>query len=434
VAIRSFSVVIAALICVLSGGPDRSEPARLVTRGPDGRAAQGRSGMHGLDLSARGDRLVFESDAGDLVPGDRNRQPDVFLHDTETGAIRRLSEGPDGTDADGPSRDPHLSADGTWVAYTTHARNLLPGKSTALGDIVLHDIAGGHAALISRGADGSEGTGTSSLPDLSDDGSFIVYQSWSDNLVSGDTNAACDIFLFDRTTGTTTRMSMTPAGGEADGNSTHPAISGDGRFISFSSDATNLVFDDTNGVADLFVVNRETGTIERVNLGPDDCQADAFGGLFPESVLSQDGRFVAYVSLASNLVEIATPSLVEQIYLRDRKRGTTRRVSISSTGEAADDRCFCPTITADGRLIGFQSLARNLLGNDRDTVADAYVFDRRTRAVRVISSAQNTSGARGDCQRIVISPEGCTVAFSSRASDLVQGDENDASDVFLKSL
>jgi Tol biopolymer transport system component len=321
------------------------------------------------------------------------------------------------------------------VAYTTHARNLLPGKSTELGDIVLHEVDTAQAALISRAPDGAEGNGTSSLPDLSDDGRFIVYQSWADNLVGDDTNAACDIYLFDRLDGSTTRVSIPGTGGEADGSSTHPAISGDGRFVSFSSEATNLVPDDTNGVADMFVVDRESGAIDRVNVSTDGQQADASGGLFPESALSEDGRYVAFLSMAGNLVATPAPPTVTQVYLRDRVRGTTRRVSVSTAGEPADDRCFHPTLSADGRLIGFQSQARNLLAADQDTMADAYIADRRTQSVRMISASRlRGTGRRGDCGRLAISPAGCTVAFASDASDLDEADDNDTSDVYLLSL
>jgi Tol biopolymer transport system component len=281
---------------------------------------------------------------------------------------------------------------------------------------------------------GSEGNGPSSQPDLSDDGRYSVFQSWADNLVPGDSNSACDVFRFDRDTGATVRVSKPQAGGEADGDSTHPAISGDGRFVSFSSAATNLVLGDTNDVADIFVVDCETGSIERVNLGSDGGQASAGGGLFPESALSRDGRLVAYTSMASDLVEPPAPPLVEQIYVTDRLAGDTQRISVTPAGEAADDRCLSPTLSADGRFVGFQTRARNLLTGDHDTVFDTYVVDRRTTSLRRISAPQLVTGQRGDSGRVAISPSGCTVAFSSRASDLAESDDNDASDVFLITL
>ncbi len=421
-----------------------------MSRSPSGSAAAGRSGIHGVDLSADGSLLVFDSDAGDLVRGDENRRSDIFLMPTGwvEGGITgcdpledlhplRLSAGPTKAGADGPSRTPRISADGKWVTYTTYATNLLPGKDMPFGDIVLHDVSTGQAQLVSRGLDGEQGTGTSSAPDVSDDGRFVVYQSWADNLVSQDANGLCDIFLFDRTSGETTLVSQ--GAGLQGGSSTHPSISGDGRFISFASDRSDLVADDANGTGDVFVFDRQTGVIERINVGPGGVEANASGGLFPQSSLSRNGRYVAFLSLADNLVadnpvSDASHAIVEQVFLRDRVLGTTEQVSLSFTGEAADDRCFSPTISGDGRFVGFQSLARNLNPKDCDTVADAYLLDRQAHTLRLLSAPQVSGGERGDSNLVALSPDGDMVAFSSRASDLAQDDENEVDDVFLKSL
>ncbi len=420
------------MVCTLLGGPDEAPGVRLLSRTPAGEVPDGRSGLHGLDLEENGRLVVFASDADDLLPGDDNRRSDVYL-DAGDDELVRLSD-LDGRAPDGASRDPRLSRDGLWAVYTTHAVDLLPGKSTELGDIVLHDLSSGERTCVSRAPDDAEADGPCGLPDVSGDGRLVVFQSWAGNLVADDTNGRGDIFVHDRATGETRRVSVAADGAQAHGDSTHPAMSADGRFVSFSSDAPDLVPGDTNGVADVFVVELETGAIERVNVGPDDAQADAGGGLFPRSALSADGRHVAFVSLAGNLVDgDPGPPVTEQVFLRDRHEGVTTRVSSDAEGAAADDRCSAPALSDDGRFVAFVSRARNLTG-DEDVAADVFVLDRRTRMLRRVSAPSHELGERDDAGDVALSGKGCTIVFASRASDQVAGDGNFASDVFVVEL
>src|SRR5437016_6896835 len=168
-------------------------------------------------------------------------------------------------------------------------------------------------------------------PTLAADGRFVAFGSDATNLVTGDTNAVSDAFVDDRVTGPTERVSVSSAGAEANGTSFAPAISADGRFVAFPSEATNLVTRDTNGVTDVFVRDRLTGSTERVSVSS--AGAEANGTSFAPAIAA-DGRFVAFASDATNLVGRDTNGAVD-IFVHDRVTGATKRVSVASTGSQA---------------------------------------------------------------------------------------------------
>ncbi|HMC07628.1 MAG TPA: hypothetical protein VKG89_09585, partial [Solirubrobacterales bacterium] len=193
---------------------------------------------------------------------------------------------------------------------------------------------------------GNQGNADSSDSAVSDDGRFVAYYSAASNLVPGDTNGVDDIFVRDRLTGTTERVSVDAAGNQGNGDSFGPALSADGRFVSFRSQASNLVPGDTNGASDDFVYDRQTGQIERISV--DSAGNEANGDSF-ETWMSDDGRYVAFLSFASNLVSGDTNG-VSDIFVRDRQAGTTERVSVDSSGTEANGESFYPQISADGRF------------------------------------------------------------------------------------
>src|SRR5262249_35179982 len=193
-------------------------------------------------------------------------------------------------------------------------------------------------------------------PVISADGRFVTYWSGDPSMVSGDTNDTWDVFVRDRQLATTERVSVDSNGTEANGGSFASAISGDGRFVAFESDATNLVADDTNGSQDIFVHDRQTGTTERVSVSSAADQANDFSY---KPTISSDGRFVAFWSVATNLVADDTNGFAD-IFVHDRQTGTTERVSVNSAGVEADSNSNSPAISADGRFVVFVSLATNL--------------------------------------------------------------------------
>jgi Tol biopolymer transport system component len=236
--------------------------------------------------------------------------------------------------------------------------------------------AGETTERVSVGPHGRQADGASLAPALSMDGRFAAFKSDATNLVRGDTNGATDVFVRDRAKSTTERVSVGPGGVQGDGNSGGVfdfdtiAISADGRFVAFVSDATNLVPGDTNFSTDVFVRDRAKGVTERVSVGPGGVQANDVS-FFPS--LSADGRFVAFQSGATNLVPGDTGG---GIYVRDRELGTTERVDLGPGGVQANEAGFDPAISADGRFVAFASVADTFVSGDTNDTTDIFVRAR----------------------------------------------------------
>ena len=223
-------------------------------------------------ISADGRWITYASDASDLVESDTNRQDDVFLFDRDTGVTRLVSVRSDGGQATSYSFEPAISADGRWIAYLSHAANLVDGDTNDMDDVFLFDRDTGMTRRVSVRSDGTQATERSWAPAISADGRWITYYSAAD-LVDDDTNGVGDVFLYDRDTGVTRRVSVRSDGGQATYDSLDSAISADGRWITYSSFADDLVDDDTNISSDVFLFDRDTGVTRRVSVRSDGGQA-----------------------------------------------------------------------------------------------------------------------------------------------------------------
>src|SRR5437660_1328853 len=245
----------------------------------------------------------------------------------------RVSVASGGTEGDDASLGSALSADGRFVAFDSAATDLVAGDTNGASDVFVHDRQTGTTERVSVASDGTQANNVSSYPALSADGRFVAFQSDATNLVAGDTNGATDVFVHDRQTGATERVSVASGGGtqgnrNSGGFFAFPALSADGRLVAFQSDATNLVARDTNGATDVFVHDRQTGTTERVSVASGGSQGNGFSA---GPVLSADGRFVAFHSTATNLVAGDTNGATD-VFVHDRQTGTTERVSVASGG------------------------------------------------------------------------------------------------------
>jgi hypothetical protein len=218
-------------------------------------------------------------------------------------------------------------------------------------------------------SNGVQGTLGAAEPMLSADGRFVAFRSSSPDLVPGDTNGTADIFVRDRIAGVTTRVSVDSSGAQANTNCAQVAISANGRFVVFETAASNLVAGDTNGTTDIFCHDRQTATTTRVSLGAGGQQATS---LCQHGSISADGRYVAFESSAENLIGNDTNNFID-VYLRDRKRRTTVRVSLTNAGAEGNSESSYPFLSANGRFVAFQSIATNLIGNDTNAVTDIYV-------------------------------------------------------------
>jgi Tol biopolymer transport system component len=270
-----------------------------VSVGPGGAQGNGESSQPAL--SADGRFVGFQSFATNLVPDDTNRSGDAFVRDRQTGVTTRVSVGPGGAQANFFSAAPALSADGRIVAFGSVASNLVPGDSNDIFDVFVRDLRTGVTRRVSVGPGGAQANGESFAGplSLSADGRFVAFDSRASNLVLRDTNGVQDVFVRDRRADVTRRVSVGRGGAQANGFSSGAAISADGRFVAFFSEASNLVPGDTNGVLDAFVRDRRTDVTRRVSVGRGGAQANSFSA---GAAISADGRFVAFISDASNLV------------------------------------------------------------------------------------------------------------------------------------
>jgi Tol biopolymer transport system component len=321
----------------------------------------------------------------------------VFVHDRQTGETTRVSVSGTGAQGDDVSEPAALSADGRFVAFTSAASNLVPGDTNQCGpkgffrscpDAFVHDRQTGETVRVSVTGAGAQGDGLSIAAGLSADGRHVAFTSTAPNLVPGDTNrcgsipftqawgisgglparatgpdassgpGTCpDAFVHDRLTGATSRISVSSSGRQGDDFSYAGALSADGRHVVFTSQASNLVPGDTNATGDVFVHDRWARRTTRVSVSSTGRQG---GRESRGTALSADGRYVAFLSWASNLVP-GDVNDAEDAFVHDRRTGRTVQVSVSSRGVPGDDETFEPAMSADGRTVAFASFATNLV-------------------------------------------------------------------------
>src|SRR5215212_5390958 len=256
--------------------------------------------------------------------------------------------------------------------------------------------AAGDNALVSVDSSGSQVNGAGGAPSVSTDGRYAAFQSGATNLVEGDTNGFIDVFVHDRTTGATQRVNVNSSGTEANGQTYYAAsMSADGRYVAFLSGATNLVSGDTNGVVDLFVRDLQAGTTQRVSVDSSGTQANESSYGTPS--ISADGRYVAFSSWASNLS--ANDTGISDVFVRDLQAGTTREMSVGPIWPSANGSSFAPSISADGRYVAFFSGASDLVSGDTNNATDVFVRDRDTDADGVFdeSGSASTRRIKVDC-------------------------------------
>jgi len=267
---------------------------------------------------------------------------------------------------------PSISTDGRYVVFQSWASNLVSGDTNSKADVFVHDQQTGQATRVSMASDGTQGNSNSYYPSISADGRYVAFDSYASNLVTGDTNSKWDIFVHDRQTGQTTRVSVASDGSQGNSDSYYPSISANGRYVAFRSDASNLVSGDTNDERDVFVHDRQTGQTTRVSIASDGSQGNSDSW---SPSISADGRYVAFQSGASNLVSGDTNGRCD-IFVHDRQTGQTARVSMASDGTQGNSDSFYPSISADGRYVVFQSWASNLVSGDTNSMRDVFVHDR----------------------------------------------------------
>jgi Tol biopolymer transport system component len=425
-------------LAVILGSTGWAQVTERVSVNSSGAQGNGNSGSYGgRSISADGRYVAFSSLATILVPGDTNGTWDVFVRDRQRGTTERVSVDSSGAQGNSYSGfnfgfyDLSISADGRFVAFDSYATNLVPGDTNGFIDVFVRDRQSGTTERVSVATGGTQGNNYSCAPLISADGRYIAFTSYAFDLVPGDTNGFADVFVRDRQSGTTQRVSVDSGGAQGNRDSGGTSISADGRYVAFSSEASNLVSGDTNGFFDVFVRDRQNATTERVSVDSGGAQGN---GNSARASISADGRYVAFKSIATNLVPGDTNAL-DDVFVRDRQSGTTERVSVDSGGAQgnANSEDYCsPSISADGRYVAFGSYATNLVPGDTNGFTDVFVRDRQSATTERVSV--NSGGAQGNSYSLSpsISADGRYVAFDSSATNLVPGDTNGLYDVFVR--
>jgi Tol biopolymer transport system component len=398
--------------------------------------ASGNSSSFNPVVSADGRYVAFDSNASNLVANDSNGSRDVFVRDLVTSTTTLVST-TGTTSGNNQSFNPVVSADGRYVAFSSNASNLVANDSNGtIPDVFVHDLVTGTTTLVSTTGNSSGNSGSFN-PVVSADGRYVAFSSNASNLVANDSNTTEDVFVRDLVTGTTTLVSTT---GTASGNrsSNNPVVSADGRYVAFISQASNLVANDSNGSRDVFVRDLVTGTTTLVSTtGTSSGNRDSFS-----PVISADGRYVAFISQASNLVANDSNGTLQDVFVRDLVTGTTTLVSTTGTA-SGNNQSFNPVVSADGRYVAFTSYASNLVANDSNSTQDVFLYDRTAASTTLVSrrapslpylSGNDSSRAYSNQS---LSADGRYVAFTSKASNLVANDSNSTisgtiNDVFVR--
>jgi Tol biopolymer transport system component len=386
------------------------------------------SGSYDPTISADGRVVAFTSNAS-LVPEDDNRASDVYVRDTVAGTTELVSESFGG----GVSHEDFkysfgavVSGNGRYVAFMSYVRDLTAATSdTMWQQVYVRDLETDTTELISVTPSGGFNDAFSLLPSISADGRYVAFQS-SGKLVAEDTDSFTDIYLRDREQGTTTRVT----GPAPDGNSTAPEISADGTAIVFTSGATNLVEGDENGKVDTFAWERGSGAFELVSVSSDGEQA-ADASNFPD--ISGDGRFVSFNSKSDNLVPNDTNGVqsaleADDVFVRDREAGTTERVSVESSG-AERKKSFGAVISQDGRYVAFDSASEP--AQSIGTRTDTWIHDRMAGTTELLSATSGGKPGTGDSGNIEIGSSRFST-FDTEAADLAPGDANEMQDVVVR--
>lgn len=372
-------------------------------------------------------------------PLDTNGVADVYLRDTylhQTSLVSRTSTaGGNGySDTYGIQG---VSSDGRYVLFASSSTNLIGAADTnGATDLFVHDMLT-HANV--RANVGNAGQQASAPTDymrasMTDDGRYVVYSTRSSNLVPGDGNASPDVFRWDRSTGFSTLVSVSTGGGVGNGGSGEPSIStnttmsvNNGRYVSFSSYATNLVASDANGsLSDAFLRDMNTGVTTIVSLStPGNTQGFAWpsGG----ASVSDDGRFVAFGSLEQFT---STSISWTAVYVRDRNLNVTTLISPNY----ADGNCYWQEISGDGTKVAFQTDATNIDLLHHPGAMDTYLHDRSsvtTTRITTGPAGDGSAGSNGSDLNLGISSDGRAVAFTSDGDNLITGDSNLGDDVFV---
>jgi Tol biopolymer transport system component len=383
-------------------------------------------------LSPDGRYVAFMSGAGDLVPGDHTLHlPDIFVRDLVAGTTVRASVDSQGDDPNNSSYSPSISANGRYVGFWSDASDLVQGDGNGFPDVFVRDLVTGTTVRASGDTGDGDANGQSWYPSISADGRYVAFWSAASDLVQGDGNGFPDVFVRDLVVGTTVRASVDRDGGDPDGYSRYPSISADGRYVAFDSTASDLVEGDEIDTMDIFVRDLVTQTTVRASVDTDGGNSNGFSEW---ASMNADGRYVAFHSSASDLVQGDGNGYFVDIFVRDLLAGTTVRASVDTDGGDPDGESAFPSISADGRHVAFRSDATDLVPGDANGYLDVFVRDLVNEITVRASVDTHDADSDGWSEWPDLSADGRYVVFVSAARDLVPGPGDKRPDVFVARL
>ena len=428
---RNTAVPVLAAACLASGASPASsqvpDPAGVSPRLLDvtraGEVANDNTASGGVSPDGR--FVVLESEADNLVPDDGNRVRDVFVLDRDTGVLTRESLDDEGSESPMPSGGATISANGRFVVFASTAP-LTSGDSIGVANLYHRDRVGDRLRKVTRGTSGEAANGDSSDASLSSDGRVLAFASLASNLVAEDRNGVSDIFAIRKSDQRIVRVSVASDGGDPDGASFQPHLSGNGRFVAFVSTATNLVPGVADGRSHVYVTDIETGTTVLASVDRDGVPGND-ASFTPR--ITDDGNRVTFGSRATNLASRPMPA--GTIYVHDVRRGRTRAVSVDAAGEGASGSSFGPTISGNGRFVAFSSNASGLVPElDPGVFLQIWVHDVLNGTTALVSRALDGGTAGGASFRPHFTAGGGSLVFSSTAEDLAPGARDGTTHVY----
>jgi len=416
-----------ALLAALAAAaaPARAQVTSLVSIAENG--TQSDADVMPGDVSNDGRFVVFTTTSKKLVPGTTTSKQHVYLVDRATGAVELISVGNDGAEANQDALRPRISGDGRWVVFETLASNLDQDDTNGRLDCYLYDRDEEWLERVSLGANDGEGNGDSFRPVVSDDGDWILFSSFANNLITGDDNGTADVFIRDRQTGTTRLVSSALDGTVASDYSEAADLSADGRYALFQSAAKDMVAGSIAGWNKIMLRDLQLGVTEQASLQSD--------GLFPAGEcrfarMSADARWITFASSVHTIVP-GDSNQREDVFLRDRQLATTERVNIGPNGEQDDVGGSYARPSDDGRFILFESSATVFAPSDTNDNGDVFLRDRRRATTRHVSLSTDGKSSKLGCGEISISGDGHVLLFRAGGDELDPADHNGRLDAYV---
>ena len=406
-------------------GEPRNQRVSVASDGTEGN----NTSLNGI-ISDDGNFVAFSSQASNLVENDTNGKNDVFVHNRQTGITELVSVSSEGVQGNNSSGASDISEDGRYIVFTSSSTNLVQINTGGYENVYLHDRNTAETKLISSPGEGISANGGSSDGSISPDGRFITFTSFADNLVENDTNSKSDIFLYDCQTEQIELISKNNSNELGNAHSSPSEISVDGNFVVFASYANNLVPDDTNDNKDIFLLDRNENILSRISVSDEGVQGNSYSNA-PK--ISNNGQFIIYMSTSNNLVPNDNNDTRNDVFIYDRLTKSTKKISFADEGAGLGlyGGALGHAISGDGRYISFSNDSQNSVANISGSQHMLFLYDRELDEMECLSFNPGGIPITEDAFSTSISGDGTYISFNSWSNMFVQNDTNSTYDVFV---